>query len=74
MKTTLERLSAERDARIKCQQEHIAKLMKKLEKGHVHRLTKAQAAMRTKRRLIEVKLLRTMVDRKKEASSKMILL
>jgi len=35
MKATLKRLStgsAEKDARIKCQQEHIAKLMKKLEK------------------------------------------
>lgn len=36
IKATLERLSkesAEKDARIKCQEEHIAKLMKKLKKG-----------------------------------------
>jgi len=36
MKATLERLSkesAEKDARIKCQEEHIAKLLKKLDKG-----------------------------------------
>jgi len=35
MKATLERLSkesAKKDARIKCQEEHIAKLLKKLEK------------------------------------------
>ena len=37
MKATLERLSkesAEKDARIKHQEEHIAKLLKKLDKGH----------------------------------------
>jgi len=36
MKAALERLSkegAEKDARIKCQEEHIAKLLKKLDKG-----------------------------------------
>jgi len=65
MKATLERLSkesTEKDTRIKLQEEHIAKLIKKTgKKGHVHRLTKAQVVMKTKKDLIEVKLLRKTV-------------
>ena len=44
MTAMLERLfkeSVEKDARIKHQEEHIAKLLKKLDKGHVHCPTKA---------------------------------
>ena len=51
MKAILERLSkesAEKDARIKRQEEHIAKLLKKLDKGLRASSNKAQAAMRTK--------------------------
>jgi len=57
MKATLERLSkesTEKDARIKCREECIAKLLKKLDKG-------LRATMRTKKGLIEVRCLKMMV-------------
>jgi len=51
MKATVERLSkesAEKDARIKRQEKHIAKLLKTPDKGPRASSNKAQAGMRTK--------------------------
>ena len=71
MKATLERLSkegAKKDARIKPQEEHIAKLLKKLDKECMHHPTEAQAATRTKEGPIEARLLKMMVGQRMAVS------
>jgi len=71
MKATLERLSkksTEKDAPIKRWEEHIAKLLKKLDKEPRHRLTEVQAAMRIKKGPIKVKCLKMMVGQRRAAS------
>ena len=74
MKVMLERLSkesVEKDVRIKRQEEHIAKLLKKLDKGHVRRPTKAQAVTRMKKGPIKPRLLRMVAGQRRATSHKM---
>jgi len=71
MKATLEKLSkesAEKDSRIERQEEHIAKLLKKLDEGCMHRPIEVQAAIRTKKDPIKVRHLKMMVGQRKAAS------
>jgi len=64
MKATLERLSkesAEKDARIKRQEEHIAKLLKKLDKGPRASSNRGVSSDDDEKGAIEVRHLKTMV-------------
>ena len=74
MKATLERLSkesVEKNARIKRQEEHIAKLLKKLDKGSRASLNRGASSDEDEKGPIEVRHLKMMVGQRKEASSRM---
>jgi len=74
MKATLERLSkenAEKNARIKRQEEHIAKLLKKLDKGPRASSNKGASSDETKKGPIEARLLRMMASQRKAINHKM---
>ena len=68
IKATLERLSkesAEKDTRIKCQEEHIAKLLKKLDEGSCASSNRGASSDEAKKGPIEVRRLKMMVGQRK---------